>query len=288
MLAEKILAVLLCASVLLVSQHERAWLRMLSVASAGQVELKPGQVFRDRLKSGADGPEMVVTPAGKFRMGDIQDTGRKSEQPVHEVYIGKHFAMSRYEVTFEQYDEFAKATGRKLPNDRGWGRGSWPVIYVSWEDARNYAAWLSEQTGKRYHLPSEAEWEYGARGGTETAYWWDNDFLNGMANCAECGSRWDFEQAAPAGSFKPNPFGLYDTAGNVWEWVEDCWHENYIGAPGDGTAWGKEDGGNCARRVIRGGSYTRERDFLRSSYRWNSEDVGRHHGMGFRLVRELE
>jgi formylglycine-generating enzyme required for sulfatase activity len=261
---------------------------MPSVASAGQVDLKPGRVFRDRLKSGIDGPEMVVIPAGRFRMGDIQGlSGKKDEQPVHEVDIKRPFAMGRYEITFGHYDEFAKATGRKLPNDRGWGRGSQPVIYVSWHDARNYAAWLSEQTSTRYRLPTEAEWEYVARAGTETAYWWGNDFTKGMANCAECGSKWDFEQAAPTGSFKPNPFGLYDTAGNVWEWVEDCWHENYIGAPGDGTARGKEDGGNCAKRVIRGGSYTRERDFLRSSYRWNSEDVGRH-GMGFRLVRELE
>jgi len=288
MLVGKILPVLLGASVLLlVSHHEGVWLPLQSVAWAGQVDLKPGQVFRDRLKSGAEGPEIVVIPAGKFRMGDINGIGAKHERPVHEVHIRRPFAIGRYEITFEQYDEFAKATGRKLPNDRGWGRSHRPVIYVSWRDARNYAAWLSEQTGKRYRLPSETEWEYAARAGTETAYWWGNSYIKGMANCAECGSQWDFEQAAPVGSFKPNPFGLYDTAGNVWEWVEDCWHENYVGARSDGTVWGKESGGNCVRRVIRGGSYVREPDFLRSSYRWSGDDVGRH-GMGFRVVRELE
>jgi len=287
MLLVKLLPALLGVGMLLTTKHEQVWLGSPSVALAGQVELKPGQVFRDRLKGGRHGPEMVVIPAGKFRMGDIQGRGGKSEQPVHEARIRKQFAMGRYEITFVEYDEFAKATGRKLPRDRGWERGSRPVIYVSWQDSRNYAAWLSEQTNKRYRLPTEAEWEYAARAGTESAYWWGNGFISGMANCSDCGSQWDFEQAAPVGSFKPNPFGLYDTAGNVWEWVEDCWHENYVGAPSEGTMWGKENGGKCAQRVIRGGSYARERDFLRSSYRWSGDDVGRH-GMGFRLVREID
>ncbi|MGH7827733.1 MAG: formylglycine-generating enzyme family protein [Candidatus Binatia bacterium] len=174
-----------------------------------------------------------------------------------------------------------------MPNDRGWGWGRRPVIYVSWQDARNYAAWLSEQTGKRYRLPSEAEWEYVARAGTETAYWWGNDLINGMANCAESGSQWDFEQAAPVGSFKPNLFGLYDTAGNVWEWVADCWHESYEGAPDNERVWGKEKGGDCSRRVLRGGSWVREPDFLRSSFRRSSTDM-RRHGIGFRLARDIE
>lgn len=141
-----------------------------SVSRAGQAGLKSGEVIRDRLKSGGDGPEMVGIPSGKFRMGDIQGKHGKDELPVHEVNIQKPFAVSRYEITFVHYDEFARATGRKLPDDEGWGRGRQPVIHVSWNDAVAYAAWLSQQTGMRYRLPSEAEWEYAARGGTETAY----------------------------------------------------------------------------------------------------------------------
>jgi formylglycine-generating enzyme required for sulfatase activity len=271
-------------SVLLLSQPEKGWLNRLS--RAGQVSLKPGQVFRDRLKSGRDGPEMVVIPGRKFRMGDIQGVGGKDEQPVHEVVIKKPFAVSQYEITFDQYDEFAKATGRKLPDDEGFGRGRQPVIYVSWNDAVAYARWLSQQTGKHYRLPTEAEWEYAARGGTETTYWWGNEMKQGLANCIGCGSRWDNKQTAPVGSFKPNPVGLYDTTGNVSEWVQDCWHEDYKGAPLDGSAWEQRNGGDCGLRGVRGGYWNNA--YRRSSYRvWNRGSV-RLHGIGFRLVREIE
>ncbi len=165
-----------------------------------------------------EGPTMVEIPAGSFRMGDLQGDGDPDEVPVHIVRIQKPFAIGRYEVTFDEYDQFASVTKRKLPNDRGWGRGRRPVINISWQDAVEYTKWLSEQTGKRYRLPTEAEWEYAARGGKETTYWWGKDLLKGTANCNGCGSQWDGEQTAPVGSFKPNPFGLYDTAGNVWEW----------------------------------------------------------------------
>ena len=125
-------------------------------------------------------------------MGDIQGGGdKKYEVPVRTVGIQKRFALGRYEVTFEEYDQFAKAANRQLPNDQGWGRGRRPVINVSWQDAVEYAKWLSEQTGKRYRLPTEAEWEYAARGGNETAYWWGKDFVKGMANCRGCDSQWD-------------------------------------------------------------------------------------------------
>ena len=200
-------------------------------------------------------PEMVVLRPGSVRMGDIQGSSdKKYEVPVRTVKIQKSFALGRFEVTFEEYDQFAKAANRQLPNDHGWGREHRPVINVSWQDAAEYAKWLSEQTGKRYRLPTEAEWEYAARGGNETAYWWGNDFVKGMANCRGCGSQWD-KQTAPVGSFKPNAFGFYDTAGNVWEWVEDCWHDNYNGAPTDGSAWNETGGGNCNQRLMRGGSW---------------------------------
>jgi formylglycine-generating enzyme required for sulfatase activity len=156
-------------------------------------------------------------------------------------------------VTFDEYDKFAKAAHRQLPGDKGWGRGRRPVINVAWRDAVEYAQRLSAQAGKGYRLPTEAEWEYAARGGKETAYWWGKELVKGMANCKGCGSQWDAKETAPVGSFKPNPFGLYDTAGNVFEWVEDCWHDNYNGAPMNGSAW-KEPG--CGdSRVVRGGSY---------------------------------
>jgi formylglycine-generating enzyme required for sulfatase activity len=237
------------------------------------------------MKNGNDGPEMVVIPAGKFRMGDIQGQGLKDEQPVHEVRIRRPFAVGRYEITFDQYDEFAKAAGRDLPEDEGFGRGRRPVIRVSWEEAGDYAEWLSRQTGKRYRLPTEAEWEYAARGGTETAYWWGNERMSGFANCIGCGSKWDGKQPAPVGSFKPNPFGLYDTAGNVWEWVQDCWHDNYQGAPSDGSAWEKEPNGDCYGRVRRGGSYIGN---ARSSSRSVFRARARFRALGFRLVREID
>jgi formylglycine-generating enzyme required for sulfatase activity len=231
---------------------------------------------------------MVVIHAGKFRMGDIQGKHGKNEQPVHEVHIARRFAISKYEITFDEYDEFAKATGRKLPDDEGWGRGRQPVIHVSWNDAVAYAAWLSQQADTRYRLPTEAEWEYVARAGTETTYWWGNEVQQGLANCIGCGSRWDGKQAAPVGSFKPNPFGLYDTSGNVSEWVQDCRHDTYQGAPVDGLAWEEKDGGDCGVRGIRGGMWLRAHDYVRSSSRFWNRPTRSARALSFRLVREIE
>jgi formylglycine-generating enzyme required for sulfatase activity len=245
-------------------------------------------VFRDRLKSGREGIEMVVVAAGSFQMGDVLNDGDKSAQPVHMVTIQKPFAIGRYEVTFEEYDQFAQATGRKLPNDGGGGRGRRPVINFSWREAVDYAQWLSTQAGKRYRLPTEAEWEYAASGGKETAYWWGNQMKSGIANCAGCGSEWDNKLTAPVGSFQPNPFGLYDTAGNVWEWVEDCDHENYNGAPTDGSAWKKEGDGNCYLRVIRGGAWNYQAKGLRSSFRGRSDPGLQSYAIGLRLVQDID
>ncbi|HEY7322173.1 MAG TPA: formylglycine-generating enzyme family protein [Candidatus Binatia bacterium] len=246
------------------------------------------KVFRDRLKSGGEGPEMVPLEAGAFRMGDIEDGRDKAAHPVRLVKIQKPLAMGRYEVTFEDYDKFAQATGRQLPNDGGGGRGRQPVINFSWKDAVEYGKWLSAQTGKRYRLPSEAEWEYAARGGAETNFWWGNQMKSGMANCIGCGSPWDNKVTAPVGSFPPNPFGLYDTAGNLWEWVEDCDHDDYKGAPTDGSAWKKEDGGNCYLRVFRGGAWNYGAQGMRSSFRGRGDPDNKSAAIGFRLVRELK
>jgi formylglycine-generating enzyme required for sulfatase activity len=215
----------------------------------------------------------------------IDPCGRVLSTPVR---IIRPFAVGRYEVTFQEYDRFARATGRELPRDEDWGRGRQPAINVSWEEAVEYTKWLSEQTGKRYRLPTEAEWEYAAGGGTETEYWWGNEMKAGMANCEDGDSRWGGKQTSPVGSFQPNPFGLYDTAGNVFEWVEDCWHEDYTGAPTDGSAWLDANGGNCGQRVIRGGSWNDPREDLPASYRnWDDAD-NRVLNIGFRLAQDID
>ncbi|RKZ93086.1 MAG: hypothetical protein DRR19_02225 [Candidatus Parabeggiatoa sp. nov. 1] len=231
-----------------------------SVVSASQVSSLPftqnnafqgGKVFRDRLQDGSFGPEMVGIPAGSFRMGDLQGEGRDNEKPVHRVSVAR-FAMGKYEVTFAEYDKFAEATGRAKPSDQGWGRGNRPVINVPWHDATAYAAWLTQQTGHTYRLPTEAEWEYAARAGTTTKYWWGNQWVSGKASCDYQKYNKKYNKTTPVGSFDPNPFGLYDTVGNVWEWCADPWHKNYEGAPTDGSVWDKH-GGNA--RLIRGGSF---------------------------------
>ena len=197
-------------------------------------------------------PEMVVIPGGSFRMGCV--SGRDcedDEHPVHEVRV-ESFELGKYEVTFEEYDRFTAATGRDRADDEGWGRGRRPVINVSWEDAEAYTKWLSGQTGERYRLPSEAEWEYAARAGSVTKYSWGNEIGSNRANCRACGSQWDKKQTAPVGSFSPNGWGLHDLHGNVWEWVQDCWNGSYQGAPTNGSAW---ESGDCSLRGLRGGSW---------------------------------
>jgi formylglycine-generating enzyme required for sulfatase activity len=248
-------------------------------------KLKPGSVFRDGLKDGSQGPEMVVIPAGTFQMGDINSDGNEDERPVHTVRINKPFALSKYEVTFEEYDRrFATTTGRKLPDDNDWGRGRRPVINVSWHDAVEYAKWLSVQTGKRYHLPSEAEWEYAARSGGKEETW------AGTSREEELGEYACYEvnsggKTQAVGGKKPNGLGLYDMSGNVFEWLQDCWNESYSGAPSDGGPW---ESGECGQRVIRGGSWYVTPEFLRASFRRKVFAVYRHSFIGFRLVRDID
>ena len=281
-----------------------ALLACLSLVSPTAAEVKPAQkvspstpvagtVFRDRLKNGVSGPEMVVIPAGRFRMGAIFGGGDPDEKPVHWVSIVRPFAMGKYEVTFEEYDRFCDATGREKPKDgrrwfgplsRDWGRGRNPVMNVTWDDAAAYAKWLSEQTGRKYRLPSEAEWEFAARGGKDTPFWWGGTAGENRANCKGCGSKWDKKKAAPAGSFAANPYGLFDTAGNVWEWCIDTWHDSYTGAPADGSSW---LGGDDTRRVQRGGSFGSKVRYIRSSARGRGAADGQYVYLGFRVLREL-
>ncbi|TGO01969.1 hypothetical protein PN36_32970 [Candidatus Thiomargarita nelsonii] len=236
----------------------------------------PGEMFQDTLQDASIGPEMVWIPAGTFRMGDIQGDGYSNELPVHEVSMDD-FAMGRYEVTFAEYDKFAEATGRAKPDDQGWGRDNRPVINVSWDDAVAYANWLSQQTDKEYRLPTGAEWEYVARAGTETKYWWGNEISTNQANCQNSDCADSFDYTAPVGSFESNPFGLYDMAGNVWEWSCSSYDSRYNGQEQE-----------CATeqpRVVRGGSWRDSASYCRSAFHsFLSPDLGGD-TFGFRLVR---
>ncbi len=213
----------------------------------------PGRVFRD-----CDAcPEMVVVPAGSFEMGSpSHEEGRDDDEgPVHRVTIAAPFAVGRYEVTFAEWDACAAAggCGGYRPDDEGWGRGNRPAINVSWKDAKAYVGWLSEKTGKSYRLLSEAEWEYAARAGTATRYSWGEEASAGTVRTATAaGAVGTTRERRRTGSFPANGFGLHDMHGNVWEWVEDCAKNSYVGAPSDGSAWTRD---RLLLRVIRGGSW---------------------------------
>lgn len=246
-----------------------------------------GDVFRDDLSSGGTGPEMVVIPAGRFRMGCVSGRDCASiEEPVRDVVLAYPLAVSKYEVTFAQWDACVAAggCGGYRPDDESWGRGERPVINVSWDEAQSFVQWLSRQTGATYRLLSESEWEYAARAGTSTAYSWGAEFVSGRANCDGCGSPWDNSRSAPAGSFAANGWGLHDMHGNVFEWVQDCWNGSYRGAPSDGSAW---QSGDCSRRVLRGSSWYGYPRFLRSANRYRYSAGNRFRNNGIRVARTL-
>jgi formylglycine-generating enzyme required for sulfatase activity len=259
--------------------------------------LKVGEPFKECTNC----PEMIVVPAGHFTMGSPRDEKGRSnvEGPQHPVTIAKPFAVSKFELTFSEWDTCAAHgdCGRDVSD--AWGRGQQPVINVSWDDAQRYVAWLSRITGKEYRLLSEAEYEYAARAGTQTAYPWGDDIkLNGvaMANCKGC-SKWLASEvydvlaqgagkSIAVGSFAPNKFGLYDMVGNVWEWTEDCAHGSYEGAPTDGSP---RTGAHCMLRVARGGSWFNPviSGSLRSASRSSNSPGARGNALGFRAARTL-
>lgn len=239
--------------------------------------------FTDHLKIGVNGPVMIKIPGGSFRMGNPTGILSPDETPRHTVKVSP-FVMSVYEVTYADYDLFAKDTGREMPDSAGLDPKTYPVTNVSWDDAIAYTQWLSKQTGKKYRLPSEAEWEYAARGGTRSSFWWGNDKGVGNAHCFNCGSELNTSRPARVGSYKPNPFGLYDTAGNVYEWVHDCYHRNYIGAPNDGSVW---EGGDCNVRVVRGGAFRSPASSMRVENRETFPSNKGQYNVGIRLARDL-
>jgi formylglycine-generating enzyme required for sulfatase activity/serine/threonine protein phosphatase PrpC len=238
--------------------------------------------FRDTLKDGKPGPEMVWLPVGSFEMGSPGSSRFAEERPRHTVKM-KRIAVSKYEVTFAEYEKFANATGRKVPDSLYLDKATHPVFFVTWDDAFYYAQWLSEQTGKTYRLPSESQWEYAAGAGQTSPFWWGFQEEPGRAHCFGCGTGFDPRKPTKVGSFPPNAFGLHDTAGNVAEWVRDCWHDNYNGAPTDGSAW---EGGDCAYRIARGGAFSSPPQSIRHAKRdrFKSDQVYDH--IGFRVMRE--
>jgi formylglycine-generating enzyme required for sulfatase activity len=244
-----------------------------------QQAVEPGEVFRD-----CEGcPELVVVPPGDFVMGSGETP---YEKPERTVSVPRPFAIGRNEVTFAEWDQCADEGACKLrPDDHGWGRGKRPVINVSWEDTRPFLLWLSRKTGQTYRLASEAEWEYAARAGTKTPFWWGRDAGTGRAQCAACATPPVQQETVAVRSFRPNGFGLYDTAGNAAEWVEDCWNDNYRNAPKDASPWTK---GDCRLRVLRGGSFTSPTNAIRSASRFRYDIDVRYYANGFRVVRELQ
>lgn len=246
-------------------------------------KISAGQIIQDTLPDSRVGPQMVVIAPGTFLMGDVQTVGKSYEKPVHEVTLAYCFSIGKYPITFTEYDKFTAAVGKPLVSDYHWGRNDRPVINVSLSDAREYADWLSGQTGHTYRLPSEAEREYAARAGTTSIYPWGDEVGQGNANCRGCGSNQAKKMTSPVGQLPPNAWGLHDIQGNVWELTADCWNFTYENAPSDGSAWRT---GDCTRSVLRGGSWGDTPVDLRSSTRLRSYSGTRTIVIGFRLVRE--
>ena len=269
------------------------------MATAGEVReeaerqalaAQPDQRFRDCRVC----PWMVTAPAGWYLMGSPEDEEARyrNEGPRHRVTLAEAFAVGVYEVTFDEWEACLNGGGCNgyRPDDQGWGRGRLPVINVSWHDAQEYVSWLSRRTGKRYRLLSESEWEYAARGATTGPFHFGATIATAQANYKGnrtygAGVTGPYpERTVAVGSFPPNAFGLHDVHGNVWEWVQDCDHDSYAGAPANGSAW---ESGECARRVARGGAWNVAPKYLRSAYRISESSGYRHNYVGFRVARKV-
>ena len=253
------------------------------VVETEPVVVDTAEVFKDSLKVGGRGPTMINVPSGTFRMGGASAIVSPDEVPRHEVTV-RAFAVGVYEVTFAEYYKFAGATGRKKPKNSGWDVKNHPVIDITWDDAHAYTRWLSKQTGKRYRLLSESEWEYVARAGSTRSFWWGSKPGTGNAHCFDCKSDYSTSKPAKIGTYKANLFGLYDTAGNVYEWVHDCYHRNYKDAPNDGSAW---EGGDCDVRIVRGGAYRSPANSMRVENREKFKSDKGQYNVGFRVARDL-
>jgi formylglycine-generating enzyme required for sulfatase activity len=292
---------------------------------------KPGQIITDPLrKHPVSSPETVVVMAGSFMMGSgASEQGRReNEHPQHRVTFRRGFAIGRREISVGEFGQFVELTGYQTTAERmgystiydhrsgrltqrdgvNWrmdyegskADGGQPVVHVSFTDAQAYVGWLARSTGKKYRLPTEAEFEYALRGGKASRYWWGNgspsevvENITGEGDTSRSHRRWSvffenytdgFWGPAPAGSFKTNPFGIHDIGGNVGEWVWDCWHETYIRAPADGSAWINP---GCGHRVIRGGYWASSPDQTRAAYRIKAKPDDHGARIGFRIARDL-
>jgi len=243
----------------------------------------PGLNFRDC----RDCPEMVVVTGGVFDMGSPDtEVGRwDNETPLHNVALPT-FAIGVYETTFDDWTACLedRGCGGYDPSDQAWGRGKRPVINVSWHEAVAFTDWLSEETGLQYRLATEAEWEYAARAGSSTAFPWGDGISEGRAVCSDCGTRWDKFKTANGDKLESNAFGLHHTVGNVWEWVADCYDDDFEQTPVDGAAMAR---GHCDLRVIRGGAYISDVRDVRSASRFFAETGKRSKRIGFRVARDL-
>ena len=286
---------------------------------------QPGDTFRDPMRGGGQAPPMTVVPGGRFLMGspDGESGRRKDEDPQHWVSVSS-FALGTHEVTRGDFALFVQDTGYRTLAEKSGGcevyseydyeakaGASWrdpgyfqtdeyPLVCVSHGDALAYIDWLSKETGQEYRLPSEAEWEYAARGGTQTVRWWGNDpskacsyanVLDAEANPSlliayhRCNDK--AAKSAPVARYPANGFRLHDMLGNVWEWTADCWHDSFAGAPNDGSAWMAADGEDCSLVVVRGGGWDSSPDFVRSAVRLGQPPDAARSARGFRLARSL-
>ncbi len=263
-----------------------------SIDAAAQNNTKPKTEFRDCDTC----PLMIAVPSGWYMMGSpASEEARESDEgPQHQVTISYPFAVGKFEVTFREWDVCVSEGGcTRRPHDEGWGRGSHPVIYVSWYDAKEYINWLSSKTGEQYRLLSESEWEYVARAGTTGPFHFGPTISTDQANYSgeyyytySGGHKGiNREKTVPVGSFPENAFGLHDVHGNVWEWVEDCWQGSYDDTPSDGSAWVSSD--RCGGHVLRGGSWRYGPKDIRSAIRDGLGSGGRHPDVGFRVARTL-
>jgi len=246
--------------------------------------------LRDELKMGGLGPKLIKIPGGEGTIGGKNFRSFRNEEPIKKVKIAYDYYLSETEITFEQFDIYCKATKTRCPSDRDWGRGKHPVTRVSWDNAVAYTKWLSEQSGYTYRLPSEAEWEYAARAGKSSKFWWGNEYETGKDHCdrdvGQCPTGTDLGRPALVKSFNPNPFGLYDMTSNLSEWVLDCESESHNSLPLDGSP---NLSGDCSSRMLKGGNWKNPQPYVHLSKRFPFEKYqfgGT--GIGFRILREVK
>jgi formylglycine-generating enzyme required for sulfatase activity len=250
-------------------------------APAPKLEKQSGTQAVSEVQDCPTCPVLIAVPRGAFTMGS--NSGDPSEKPAHQVSISTPFAIGKYEVTVEQWNACVAAGACQPVSSASDGAKNMPVRDVSWDDTQQFVKWLSKVSGKPYRLPTEAEWEYAARGGSTTRFWWGEQMRTGAANCKDCGEPWNKDGPAPVGSFAANPYGLYDMNGSVWEWVGDCWHNTFKGAPSDSAVW---DDANCRVRVIRGGSWREGASYMPTTTRFKYDASVRHSQNGFRVARD--